>query len=181
MIRSLHLAIPMIAVLVVAVANPERGLAEGSPIRALVGTFAYAGSSERGRIMIDRAIELATEEMGFLRESIASDRLQEKTAIAPRIVIAQEKNMVTVEFQGATYRSRINGGWVTATSPGGESISVRHRIRGDKLVQDIRTQKGRRVNLFRARGKDHLNLAVVISSPHLPEDVRYDLTYRRVE
>ena len=51
-------------------------------MRVLVGTFAYAGSSERGRIMIDRAIELATEDMGFLRESIASDRLEEKTAIA---------------------------------------------------------------------------------------------------
>ena len=171
----------MIAILVVAVANPGHGRAEGSPMRALVGTFVYAGSSERGRIMIDRVIELATEDMGFLRESIASDRLEEKTAIAPRIVIAREKNMVTVEFQGATYRSRINGGWVTATSPGGESITVRHRVRGDKLVQDIRTKKGRRVNLFRARGKDRLDLDVVISSPHLPEDVRYDLRYRRVE
>lgn len=171
----------MIAILVVAVANPGHGRAEGSPMRALVGAFVYAGSSERGRIMIDRVIELATEDMGFLRESIASDRLEEKTEIAPRIVIAREKNMVTVEFQGATYRSRINGGWVTATSPGGESITVRHRIRGDKLVQDIRTKKGRRVNLFRARGKDRLDLDVVISSPHLPEDVRYDLRYRRVE
>jgi hypothetical protein len=171
----------MSAILVVAVANPGHGHAEGSPMRALVGTFVYAGSSERGRNMIDRVIELATEDMGFLRESIASDRLEEKTAIAPRIVIAREKNMVTVEFQGATYRSRINGGWVTATSPGGESISVRHRIRGDKLVQEIRTKKGRRVNLFSARGKDRLNLDVIISSPHLPEDVRYDLRYRRVE
>jgi hypothetical protein len=171
----------MIAILVMAVANPGSGRAEGSPTRALAGTFVYAGSSERGRMMIDRAIEQATEEMGVLRESIASDRLQEKTAIALRIVIAREKNIVTVEFQGATYRSRINGGWVTATSPGGESISVRHRIRGDKLVQDIRTQKGRRVNLFSARGKDRLNLDVIISSPHLPEDVHYDLRYRRVE
>ena len=119
--------------------------------------------------------------MGFLRESIASDRLEEKTVIAPRIAIVREKNMVTVEFQGATYRSRINGGWVTATSPGGEPISVRHRIRGDKLVQEIRTKKGRRINLFSARGKDRLNLDVIISSPHLPEDVHYDLTYRRVD
>ena len=152
LIRSLQLSIPMIAVLVVAVADPGRGRAEGSPMRALVGTFVYAGSSERGRKMIDHAIEHATEEMGFLRECIASDRLEEKTAIAPGIVIAREKNMVTVGFQGATYRSRINGGWVTATSPGGESISVRRRIRGNKLVQDIRTKKGQRVNLFRARG-----------------------------
>ena len=171
----------MIAILVVAVADPGRGRAEGSPMSALVGTFVYAGSSERGRIMIDRAIELATEEMGFLRESIASDRLEEKTAIALRIVIAREKNMVTVEFRGATYRSRINGGWVTATSPGGESISVRHRIRGDKLVQEVRTKKGRRVNLFSARGKERLDLDVIISSPHLPEDVRYDLRYRRIQ
>ncbi|MGB8224001.1 MAG: hypothetical protein WCF10_15540 [Polyangiales bacterium] len=171
----------MIAILVLAVADPGRGRAEGSPVRALAGTFVYAGSSERGRIMIDRAIELATEDMGFLRESIASDRLQEKTAIAQRIVIARDKNMVTVEFQGVTYRSRINGGWVTATSPAGESIRVRHRIRGDKLVQEIRAKKGRRVNLFRARGKDRLDVEAIISSPHLPEDVRYDLRYRRVE
>jgi len=171
----------MIAVLVVAVVNPGRGRADGSSMRALVGTFVYAGSSERGRIMIDRAIDLATEEMGFLRECIASDRLEENTVIARRIVIAREKNMVTVEFQGATYRSRIDGGWVTATSPGGGSISVRHRIRGDKLVQEIRTKKGRRVNLFSARGKDRLDLEVIISSPHLPEDVGYHLRYRRVE
>lgn len=181
MIRSLHLSIPIIAILVVAVVNPGRGRAERSPKRALVGTFEHAGSSEPGRIMIDRAIELATEEMGFLRESIASDRLEENTVISRRIVIAREKKMVTVEFQGATYRSRIDGGWVTATSPGGESISVRHRIRGDKLVQEIRTKKGRRVNLFRARGKDRLDLDVIISSPHLPQDVRYHLRYRRVE
>ncbi len=171
----------MIAILVVAGANPGRGRAEGSPIKHLVGTFVYAGSSERDHVMIDRAIELATEEMGFLRESIASDRLGDKTEIARRITISREKDMVTVEFQGATYRSRINGGWVTATSPGGESIRVRHQIRGDKLVQQIRTKKGRRVNRFRARGKRRLNLDVTISSSHLPEDVRYHLRYRRVE
>ena len=111
----------MIAILVVVVANPGHGRAEGSPMRALVGTFVYAGASERGRIMIDRVIELATEDMGFLRESIASDRLEEKTAIAPRIVIAYPAREWS-DVAGALTSTLADGGRVDTGVAGAEAL-----------------------------------------------------------
>lgn len=143
------------------------------------GTFEYSATSAKARRTIDQAIEEVTDEMGFLKDGIAHDRLEEKLEVLPTIAIAVKGRSVAITFQGVTYRSRLGGDSVLATTADNEEIRVRHYVKRRKLVEEIRTEKGRRINVFSLEDENRLVLTVIVSSPKLPSDVRYDMMYRR--
>ncbi|MGB5810870.1 MAG: hypothetical protein WBG86_10085 [Polyangiales bacterium] len=143
------------------------------------GTFEYVGTSPQARRTIDRAIEEVTDEMGFLKDGIAQDRLEDKLTTLPTITIEFEGTMVAVTLRGSTYQSRIGGGWAPATNPDGDEVQIRHRIKNGKLVEEIRTDKGRRINVFAAKSDTRLVVTTIVTSPKLPSDIRYALMYQR--
>jgi len=151
----------------------------GDPVGRFEGAYEYAGSTKQGKQTIERAIEKVTDEMGILKDGIAKDRLDEALDVLPRIVISVHDDEVSVEFQGITYRSVLGGPWVSEVSPKGEKIQVQHRMKNGKLVQEIRTKNGRRVNVFTMQRAKQMQISVIVSSPKLPNDIRYKLNYRR--
>jgi hypothetical protein len=160
---------------------PQPSLGQGQvDLSRYQGTYLYVGSSERGRDTIQRAIQQVTDEMGFLRSQIAQDRLQARLEAVHRIVIrAEEDGMAAVQFQGATYRSKLDGSWTRARTPAGEWVQVRHRSWRGRLAQEIKAGKGRRTNVYTQLGDGRLRLDVTIASRKLPSDIRYDLIYRK--
>jgi hypothetical protein len=158
---------------------PAAATAGSRGLERFEGTFVYVGSSEKGARIIDRAITEVTDDMGFLKKGIANDRLDEALSVVPRIVIEADGDRIVVEFQSATYRSRVGGPWVEAKSPDGENVKVRHRVKKQRLIQEIQTDKGLRRDVFVPRGKNEIRIDVTVSSPKLPDDIKYDLEYRK--
>lgn len=172
-------AIVAAAVAAIFIVGSPSGKADEFTVARYQGTFEYRGTSAKARRTIDQAIEEVTDEMGFLKDGIAQDRLEEELELLPTIVIAVEGKSVSITFQGVTYTSRLGGDSVLATTADGEKIRIRHYLKRRKLVEEIRTENGRRVNVFSLGDDRRMDLTVIVSSPKLPSDVRYDLMYRR--
>lgn len=163
-----------------ALSDPHPAGAAGSSLDAFAGDYEHAGSPAQARRQIDRAIADVTDDMGFLKSGVAEDRLEEGTGHVPRIAIRVWGKDVRIRLHDVEYRARIDGSEQTARSKTGETVRVRHRFRNGRLVQLIGTGKGHRKNIFTLEdGGRSLRMTVVISSRHLPHDVRYDAVYRR--
>ncbi len=66
-------------------------------------------------------------------------------------------------------------------NPRGELVTVVQRVRGDSLVQELRTEQGTRFNTIRQDETGALRIETRIVSPRLPTQMRYRLFFRKAD
>ena len=134
-----------------------------------------------GRAEIDRAIETAIARMNFVTRPIARGRLRRTNVPYGRLrVSVSPSEIVTTADDGSPVVTPPSGTFVKWEREDGETFDVATRWQGDTLSQTFRADDGQRDNLY-TLGPDGrtLTLAVTLSSPRLPNPLRYSLTYRK--
>jgi hypothetical protein len=148
-----------------------------SPVDALVGRHRFSGG-EAQKAAIARAVEDVVDRMGLLSRGIARKRLLAANAIPRAIEIARDGDLVTVVIDDRRYVARIGGKPVKVRGSDGKPSRMRYRMRNGSLVQVFDAAEGDRINVFTPREGGGIALHVTITSPKLPADVKYRLSYR---
>lgn len=154
---------------------------------AALGAWANEGSGLSGRYKyapgqsgdISQAIEQAVEKMNFIKRPIARGRLSRTNFPYQqiRIELGATEAEVTYDTQGPI-RMPLDGQAIKWKRADGEVFDVSAKLDGGKLVQTYKAEDGMRVNSFSKDASGLLHLEVEISSPQLPQPVKYALVYR---
>lgn len=145
---------------------------------AVAGEWRLADGDAEAQI--DRAISEVTGQMSFFTRGIATGRIDE--AVNPdervRIEASGAEDVVVAIGEGDPVTLALNGPYVRTTGADGQSLRVRARTTGDRLIIEEVTDQGTRVLAFQPRG-DALVMTTRIRSDRLPADIVYGLDYRR--
>jgi len=139
---------------------------------------AYKLASDRGTD-IAQAIDQAVAKMNFIKRPIARGRLS-RTNFAYkeiRIELGASEAEITYDTQ-APIRMPLSGEPIKWKRADGEVFDVSAKLERGALVQTYKAEDGMRVNSFSRDANGALQLSVEVSSPQLPEPVKYTLLYR---
>jgi hypothetical protein len=128
---------------------------------------------------IAQAIDKAVAKMNFIKRPIARGRLS-RTNFAYkeiRIELGATEAEITYDTQ-APIRMPLSGESIKWKRADGEVFDVSAKLVNGTLVQTYKAEDGMRVNSFSRDANGELQLAVEVSSPQLPEPVKYTLLYR---
>ena len=142
----------------------------------LAGTYAFVPERSGD---VSRAIEQAVGKMGFVKRPIARGRLSKTNVPYQRVRIDITASEVAIGYDGREpIRMPRNGQAIQWKREDGESFDVSARFDGDKLLQTYQAEDGKRVNAFYKAADGTLHLDVEVSSPQLPQPLKYELVYR---
>lgn len=129
------------------------------------------------RPIVDRTVA----KMNFLVRGIARSRLMKTQILFPAITVYSTDSEFRIRHVDGTdiaHRDVQTG--VKAKAPDGSDIIVRLRP-GPPLVQSYESSDGKRENTYTLSADGaKLTVDVRVTSPRLPEDIRYRLVYARV-
>jgi hypothetical protein len=158
---------------------PNAAQADPSPA-SLTGRWQNVADDD-GRSAIHRAIDEAIEPMNFITEPIARGRLRDNNPPVPFLEIRRTDGEVAVQLgRSHRYEAPVGGPATQGTSPAGDDVRVRHRVRDGALVQHVHASRGKSTMVFKpSEDGSHLKVVMTIESSHLPRDVRYTLRFER--
>lgn len=143
---------------------------------ALSGTYKYAPDQSND---ISQAIDQAVEKMNFIKRPIARSRLTKTNIPYQRIRIEVSASEAEIAYDAhKPIRMPINGQPIKWTRDDGEVLDVSATFDDSKLLQTYKAEDGMRVNSFYRDSGGLLHLQVEVSSPQLPQKVRYELVYQ---
>jgi hypothetical protein len=161
------------------VGHPASAMEPGTPsATALSGTYEHVPGQSSD---ISQAIDAAVKNMSFIKRPIARGRLAKTNVPYQRIRIELTGTEVEIAFDDRKpIRMPLDGQPIKWTREDGEVFDVSVKLDGDELVQTYRAEDGMRVNTFQVDASGALRLKVEVSSPQLPQPMRYELAYRRL-
>lgn len=143
---------------------------------ALSGTYNFVPAQSSD---VSQAIDKAVEKMNFIKRPIARGRLAKTNTPYQRIRIELGASEAEITYDARKpIRMPLNGQPIKWTRDDGEVFDVSAMIDGGKLLQTYKAEDGLRVNSFYRDSNGLLHLQVEVSSPQLPQPVRYDLVYQ---
>jgi len=153
-------------------------LAQSAAAQSLQGVYVNATQPAD---TIDQAIDAAVAKMNFIKRPIARGRLARTNPLYGRIEISQDAAEIRVRFDdGNPVVMPLDGASTQWTRGDGEVFDVSANLQESQLIQTFKAGDGQRVNHFSLEPDGStLTLQVTLSSPQLPEPVKYTLTYRR--
>lgn len=143
---------------------------------ALSGAYSFVPGQSND---VSQAIDQAVEKMNFIKRPIARNRLAKTNTPYQSIRIEISASEVEITYDARKpIRMPINGQPIKWTRDDGEVFDVSATFDGGKLLQTYKAEDGVRVNSFSRDAKGSLHLQVEVSSPQLPQPVKYELVYQ---
>lgn len=155
--------------------------AESGPGLALVDSLAgeyrhVGGEADHARIM--KAIDEVADSANWFIRGLMRSRLKESNTIAEEITIDRSGEKVQITYNGPTRTNKIGAPAVRIVAGSGDELDYTLSARGSRLIQRFEGERGGRINSFRLDGS-MLIVRVTIFSKRLPQNVVYELRYRR--
>lgn len=127
-------------------------------------------------------VERAVAKMNFLIRGIARNRLLKTQVMFPAITVTSGASEFRIRHDGGTdVAHRDLSTPVRTTAPDGAAIGVRLSA-GPPLMQSYESNDGRRENTYTLSPDGaKLYVDVRVTSPRLPEEIRYRLVYKRAK
>jgi hypothetical protein len=151
---------------------------EATAIDPFVGVYRFSGG-EREKQGIADAIDDVVSEMNILARGIARDRLTESNRAPSVLEVQRDGRRITVTFDDRTYTADLDGPAVDVTGSTGDPLKLTYRLRGDKLVQDFKGERGGRINTFSTDGEGTIRVQVKVHSTKLPKPLVYRLSFEK--
>lgn len=159
-----------------AAVRDDAGTAAG--VDRFVGRYRFVGGqAERDGVLA--AIETVVAEVSVLLRGIARSRLQQANVVPEEIQIGHDGRSITITSGGRTYTAPLDGSTTNAIDVFGDPVHYRVSVGDDHVVQTFSSSGGARHNRMRLDEQGRLTVHVVITSRHLPQALRYRLSYRR--
>lgn len=150
----------------------------GAQNAGFAGTYTVADGAEP---LVEQAIERAVAKMNFVTRPIARGRLK-KTNPAYRVIrIEQQPAQITFQFDDRKpLQLPADGRAIKWTREDGEVLDVSANVQGSVITQTFQAKDGQRTNRFVLNPDGaSMTLEVTVSSPRLPEPVKYSVNYSR--
>ena len=145
-------------------------------LAGLPGTYKYTPEQSND---VSQAIEKAVEKMNFIKRPIARGRLTRTNTPYQRIRIELSASEAVIMYDDqAPVRMPMSGAPIKWKRADGEVFDVSASIEGAKLRQTYKAEDGMRVNSFFKDSAGSLRMEVEVTSPQLPQPVKYELVYR---
>lgn len=127
------------------------------------------------------AVERTVSKMSFLVRGIARSRLMKSQILFPAITVYSTDSAFRIRHVNGTDIAHSDSKTgVKAKAPDGSDIVVRLRP-GPPLVQSYESSDGKRENTYTLSADGaKLTVDVRVTSPRLPEEIRYRLVYARI-
>ncbi len=165
-----------IALLLVCTACMVTHSALAADLAALSGTYKYAPEKSND---VSQAIDVAVEKMNFIKRPIARGRLAKTNVPYQRISIQIEATEAEITYDDRKpIRIPLDGQPIKWTRDDGEVFDVSAKVDGGELLQTYKAEDGVRVNSFQLDATRSLHLRVEVSSPQLPQAMKYELVYQ---
>lgn len=138
-------------------------------------------AADHGRSAIERGVEQAIADMFALARPTARSRLLESNPPIPGVELAVDADRVRVDLGRGRNTSAAPNTWKAAKSVTGDAIRIRYTQLGERgLKMESQSEGGSARHVFQlSEDGSQLKHDVRIESSHLPQDVRYQLNYRR--
>jgi hypothetical protein len=148
----------------------------------MVGRWVYAGDEQQRQARLD-AIEGTVSEMSWIARGMARKRITASTPIHQQydFIVDDDGNVTIGEdgFEGHT--APWDGTPVEIAKDQGGPATLTRAVADGGLRSHWQQKKGAGTEIYRVSADAAtLTVTVIISSPRLPSEVRYQLTYRRV-
>ena len=146
----------------------------------LEGRWVFAGDESERQARLD-AIEATVSQMAWVARGIARKRITGSTPIHDHYVFTVDKGTITIAedaFKGFT--TPWDGSPVEISKQMGGPATLTREFTDEGLRSHWQQKRGAGTEIYRAAPDGAtMTVTVVISSPRLPSDIRYELTYRR--
>lgn len=158
---------------------PEGSDGAAAPMEPVfTGELRFVGG-QRQRELVTQAIERSVQSLPRFHE-LARRRLTQANAIPETVRMSMDgEDLVVIYGDQAPQRAPLDGSPREWRNPEGQTISLTHELRGDRLVQTTWGGEGRRVMVWTVdQERGLLRVHSTMSSPRLPVPVRYRLTFK---
>ncbi len=162
-----------------AAPEPQRQRGEeGVNEEAMTGRFELTGSREAAEARVNEAIGRAVEQMSFVTRGFAADRLRDKNPVRDSLETEVRGDRIAIRYGDARYETR-SGEWETVTATG-EQVELLQTASGNAIYQTFRAPDGEKTTVYRfSPDGGRVTLDITVTSPQLPQPLRYSLQYRR--
>lgn len=147
----------------------------------LLGTYRFAGGQEEVQ-RVERAIDVAVDEMNVFIRGIARRRLKEPNLPSDELRISLGGESITVARTGQPEISApATGKRVPWRNPrNGNELEVSHRITpAGALEQKLVGDRGVSTNVFALAADGKLSMKTTVTADKLPSAIRFTTTYVR--
>lgn len=167
----------------VSVAVPVEGeaVAAADSVTPSVGRFRFAGGKSQ-RESVTAAVERAVQSLLPVFHELARKRLTKANRVPDAINFAMEGSDFVIRYGDLEpMRAPLDGSVRTWHNHEGTKLKLKYQRRGDnRIVQTTWGGGGRRVMVWSFNDDgSRVRLHSTMSSPSLPEDVVYRLTFRK--
>jgi hypothetical protein len=147
----------------------------------LSGTWTNS-AQDRGRAAIEHGVDQAIADMFVLARPTARSRLLEANPPIARLEVRIEAGKISVDLGHGRNTKAAPNTWQPSKSVTGDPVRIRYSLLGERglKMESVGDQGTGRHTFQLSADNSQLKHEVRIESPHLPNDVRYSLTYRRM-
>jgi hypothetical protein len=155
-------------------------VARADDLARFAGRWKYVGG-QRQRDRAYAAVDEGTASLNALFRAVARRMIKERTHFPPILTFTFSEENIKVDHSTAVIVAPRTGKLVPWTNEHGDKVKARHKVVRGRIMQQIVDPRGDRINVFRVHEDgEHLTLYVTVRANQMPDDVNYQLSYRRL-
>jgi hypothetical protein len=162
-------------------AKPAQPAPSGAAVQhdsKLFGRFS-AAVSEAEKQVRQKSVDQAVSEVTFVLRAIGRKRIEAKTHIPAWVEVKPSgTGSIIFHFEGRAPEPCPLNGTTKGKDPEGKDAEFAARWDGEKLIQTVQTEDGKRTNVLEPQPNGALKLHVELRSTRFETPIRYTLSYK---
>ncbi|MFM2416588.1 MAG: hypothetical protein RL385_1311 [Pseudomonadota bacterium] len=144
----------------------------------LTGEYKVA-ASESEKQARQKSVDKTVSEFFALTRPLARSKIEKKTHIAEWVSVKPGTSNVVIHFEGRGEETCPLKGTSKGKDPEGNDAEFAAHWDGEKLIQTVTTEEGKRTNTFTPQPDGTLKVLVELRSKKFETPVRYALSYAK--
>jgi hypothetical protein len=146
-------------------------------IELLAGRYAYVGNPERDHATIQKSIDAAISNLGWLGRKIAGNRLANHKELPERIEISQLGEDISIVMGSYAAVAPADGSPRALVGPNGRDAKLHYELETDTIVQYFVFEHATRKSTYSFDQANNLVMTVYMTSQKLAHPIEYALVY----
>ena len=146
-------------------------------LERLAGDYRYAGNWERDLALIEKSVERATSNLGWLGRKIADSRLSSHRDRPSDLSIARAGHDVSITMGEYKAIAPLDGSPRDVIAPNGRDSKLSYKMTDDMILQYFSGEHAKRKSTYRMNDRGQLIMTVYMTSEKLAAPIAYELVY----
>lgn len=149
-------------------------------LELLAGSYEYAGDADEDHTTIQKSIDAAITNLGWLGRRIAANRLSNHRQLPRRIEISRVEDDVSIVMGKYSAVAPMDGRAREVVGPNGRDSKLHYELEQDTIVQFFVFEHAKRKSTYRLDESGRLVMTVYMTSDKLAAPIQYALVYTPV-